>query len=192
MQVLRTLFLTVFLMTSFFANAAIMERDYVHADFEKAEASSDQLSFMIKSTKAGIWTSEVFGYVKSFHFKGDFENGIWKSGEITFKIRDLDTDNNSRNEKMHILCLDYEKSKIVTIKVSTPISVGSNMKVPAIMIIRKKEKHISMLLNMKKIGDKYEITGNSITSFKALEIPDPSIFIAKVDDTIKINFKLKI
>lgn len=181
-----------FLFISFNSFSGVIEKSYKHSDFETASKSQNFVKFSIESTKAGMWTSVVDGYVKNFDFAYEKKTNKWVSGQISFKITQLDTDSDGRDEKMHEFCLDSKKADFLVVKVNTPMQVTKNMKVPATILIRGKEKDIGMMVSITSIDGGHIIEGSSEVSFSALQIPDPSIFIAKVADKIKISFKLKI
>ncbi len=186
------------LLTLFFnANltAKIIEKESLFTSFKEAQESTTSfLSFQIKSTKIGIFSSNVDGFVKKFKFKSDFDNKTnqAKDTEITFNVEDLDTDSSGRNEKMHEHCLAKSVNPTITVKLmQLAVSTGEALPVDAVMNIRGKDKTVKLQVTINRKENHFLVEGSGETKFSELEIPDPSIAIAKVDDTIKLKFKFE-
>ena len=107
-------------------------------------------------------------------------------------MNDLDTDVDSRNEKMWNYCLDSKNNSRIRITVLDNIALnGETQTHSATLFIRGKEKPISLKIKAEQIstGDLI-IDLNGDLSLKALEIPDPSIVVASVKDEIKLESHL--
>lgn len=162
-------------------------------NFEKAELADSFLNFRIKSTKVGLFSSTVAGFVKSFKAQADFtpNKKSLKGITLTFNPKDMDTGNQDRDEKLHNFCFEAEKYPIVSIHIPSKINLGETLrKVPALMTVRGKTKNIFLDLRIVKSNGKVTAFGSSRLSLSALEIPDPSITVASVDDKIHVDFNI--
>jgi polyisoprenoid-binding protein YceI len=164
--------------------------------FKDAKKADSRLEFVIESTKVGIFSSDVDGYVKEFSYEADYDkkNGIIRNMKISFHANKMDTDSEGRNEKLHKLCMSYDKFKIVTVQVPGPVFVKSarKAKMQGTVEIRGKKKKFTIELSVTEKSGKLHVEGTSVWGFKAMEIPDPSIAVAKVSEAIKVHIQLKI
>jgi polyisoprenoid-binding protein YceI len=164
-----------------------------YQSFDEAKNSkSDSVGFEIKSTKLGMVTTRAEGLAKKAKLTADLETEAAKVSNIILEIEanQLDTDISSRNEKMHDLCFEVKKYPKIIVKVASTINLSiSEQKIPAILTIRGNDYPIEIFIKSNKQDNQYVIEGNSELSFKNLNIPDPSIFIAKVLDPIQVKFK---
>ena len=87
-----------------------------YSDFDNAEDAENSLMFSIESVKAGLFSSTHVGYVKSFKYSADVSEKVIKDMSISFSVKEMDTDNSIRDEKLHNECMkvaDYPKLKIL-------------------------------------------------------------------------------
>ena len=190
---MKTFVFTIFLL--FFSNLAIagFPTTFDFADFNAAEKADSFLKFEGISKKAGMFSSTFTGFVKNFSVDASTNNSEFTAVKVNFKTESLDTDIDARNEKMWDKCLDYKNHKEITIQVVEPIKRKlANQKVNAKILIRGVERPISIIVSTSEDDNMYQVTGETFISVKETEIPDPSIFVAKLNDTIKIFFNLKI
>ncbi len=166
------------------------------SNYDQASNSDTQLKFTVVSTKVGLFSSEVDGYVKSFTYKAEFDdqNLIVRDMEISFDPKMMDTDGESRDEKLHALCMEADKYPTLEIAIKGPAflkDVKEN-EYPAVVKIRGKEKSASVKMKASYDEDTKQIVvvGSSIWSLKEMEIPDPSIAVATLSDEIVIHFQL--
>tara|TARA_R110002072_G_scaffold534_6_gene3945 strand:+ start:122945 stop:123484 length:540 start_codon:yes stop_codon:yes gene_type:complete len=170
------------------------EKAITYSNFEEAKAAPTQLKFIVESTKAGIFSSDVDGYVKSFSYSYNFDkkNMIMRNMEIKFKAQSMDTDGESRDEKLHNLCMSYKEYPEVIVKVQGPLFLkdAKSRTYSGVAIVRGKEKNFKITISQKLENGQLKVTGNTSWSLKEMEIPDPSIAIAKLSDEIRIQFQI--
>ncbi len=164
--------------------------------YKLALASEQYLKFIGSSTKLGFITTSFDGYAKEYQTEYNIAKtgnmSIVKGLQINISANSLDTDNSSRDEKLHQHCLNVATFK--NIKASTQEDIS---------LVEIKDKEINLLLTIKDItvvipaiysikieNNSYIISFTTAISIKNSKIPDPSIAIAKVHDTIKIEGKI--
>lgn len=172
---------------------SLMAKEYLlkreNSDFNACTKNDEYLRFKIESTKMGLISTKSSGYVKNYKVKAEYENEVFKNIKITFKSKDLDTDYVARDEKLHELCLDSDKYKKMNVKIPGPVQLG-NKEYSGTINVRGKDHKIIVTLNVEKKNEKFYIKGDSTMNFKKLEIPDPSIPIAKLSEEIWVDFVL--
>jgi len=156
-------------------------------NYEEAKANKSFFQFAGKSTKFGLVTTTFEGYVKKFALQFDEENNNLKNIELNFLVKNLDTDNDSRNEKMWDLCLEEKKHPKIKILVPQINLKEKIQQIPGTMIL--KDKNIQIVLYVKKMSEKVFL-GETKFKLSELGIADPSIFVAKVSDEFKIFFQV--
>ncbi|MES2768820.1 MAG: YceI family protein [Bdellovibrionota bacterium] len=159
--------------------------NFSSSNYEDAKKADSYIKFDMASTKVGIFTSHFTGYVKKFSISGNKKNNFISDAIVEFDVKELDTDIDSRNEKMWDQCLDASHNPKIQIKLSQKIEIGGPRKDIAGVINVRGEDHpltLSVEVNSDMIAD---IKGQ--VSIKDLKIPDPSIAIASVRDTIDIS-----
>ena len=160
-----------------------------------AEESSEYLHFIVESTKVGIFSSDVDGYVKDYSYsaKYDDKNEIIREMKIIFQVKSMDTDNESRDEKLHNLCMSHKKFPQVVLSVPGPLFLkgAKPYKYEGVALIRGKKKPFTIeLVVEKQQNGKTIISGESAWSLKDMEISDPSIAVATLSDEIRIKIKI--
>lgn len=162
---------------------------------------SEGLSFIVVSTKIGLFSSQVLGLVKTYETKANFKKDKLEDMSIVFPIKSMDTDNESRDKKLHELCLGSPDFNVIEVKVKGPLTIsatesGEEQEIDATILIRGKEKNIKLKMKLYKTTLNNESwlrsEGGVVLSVKELEIPDPSIAIAKLSDQIEVKFKVNI
>ncbi|MBT3984034.1 MAG: YceI family protein [Bacteriovoracaceae bacterium] len=187
------LLLTCSLLLSWQLPAQSLSKSFSHKDFESAEKSSDYIKFEGKSTKFGLVTTSFGGIVKDFSVSAEKRGQAIGNIIVKFPIEKMDTDSESRDEKMHGLCFDSKKYKELKIEFKRPIFAGDKEKtVDAEMTIRGKKKKIKIKISAVIEAGKLVAKGGTTLDFEYLEIPDPSIAIASVDKNFNINFNVAI
>ena len=154
-------------------------------DYEKASTNeSNYLKFVVESTKVGLFSSR-----HSVQF--DRTNMILRDMTITFKVEDMDTDHESRDEKLHTKCMGMSKYPKLTVTIKGPAFLKDKRErdYPAIVNIRGKDHEVMVKMKVEVNEKDIIVSGSSVWSLKALEIPDPSIAVAKLSDDIRIFFK---
>ena len=160
--------------------------------FEAAKNSSDYIRFEVFSTKVGIFTSRIPGYVLSAQASAQVSDNAVSQMEIKMKSSSLNTDSDSRDEKLHELCLSVKDFPDIKVLIEQNIVIGEEVNVPAKIFIRSKTKNIQVKLKTMREGNTLFATGEATLGLKELEIPDPSIAIAKLENKINIIFKLQV
>lgn len=163
---------------------------------EEAKKGESQLIFIVESTKAGLFSSDVDGYVKEFSYSANYDekNQILTDMKIIIKAESMDTDNESRDEKLHNLCLSVKDYPSIVVNVAGPLFLkdARPRKYQGVALIRGKEKIFEIEMNQRFENQRITISGEATWGLKAMEIPDPSIMIAKLSDEIRIKFKINI
>lgn len=187
------LLLSLLVSYSISINAKEVRGHFMSKDYDSGIQNANKLVFEGESTKMGLITTKWDGIVKDFSVVLEEEGNAVKAINLSFPISSMDTDNKSRNEKMQKMCLEEDKYKDINVRIPGPVTVdGVSREYQGTILVRGKEKPVKVNLSANKIGEKIIASGNAKMSFKDLEIPDPSIMIAKVADTITIIFAVEI
>jgi hypothetical protein len=166
--------------------------------YAKAEQHEEKITFSLKSTKLGFITTDVKGVVRQFSVKG-----LWniKKDEIfqvktSFQVKDMDTDNEGRNDKMWNKCLSWETFPQIDLMIAGPIllSQEEELTTSGVIFLLGKEYPFKTTVQVTKVDGsqptQWLIEGKSQLSLKDLHIPDPSIFIARVHDDVLVEWKI--
>ena len=159
--------------------------NYSFTSYEDAKKADSYIRFDMASTKVGLFTSHFTGYVKKFSISGNKKDNSITDGVVEFEVKELDTDIDGRNEKMWDQCLDMAHNPKIQIKLSEKIEIGAGRKDIAGIINLRGEDH-PVTLSVEVSSDMTTDIKGQI-SIKALKIPDPSIAIASVKDTIDLG-----
>jgi hypothetical protein len=176
----------------FSGQAKIVQKTFTFRDYEHAKSSNQFIKFYMESTKAGLVTTSFEGLVKKFTLRYDKQETELNSGLISFDVLQIDTDSDGRNEKMHNKCFSKDQYPQIKVQLGERIEIGKEKKIPATIQIRGKQKAIWVTIKAAREGDKIRVSGTSTLGLKNLEIPDPSIWIAKVRDQIDLSFNVLI
>ncbi len=161
-------------------------------NYNAAMKSECFIKFDMESTKAGFITTGFTGVVKKFSTEFNWNGQEFANTLIKIDVKEMDTDNGSRNDKMYEQSFSVDKFSQIVVQIGGPLKPGTHNNVPGRLTVRGKIKEISMNLEISVSEEKdYVIKGSSQMSLKALEIPDPSIFIASVRDRVDLNFQIK-
>ena len=160
--------------------------------FAEAKMNRDFVRFDMASTKIGLFTSHFSGFVRNFKLEYQVGDHEVHDIKIQFLASDMDTDNGSRNAKMRAKCLNEKDFPQMEVQISQLLKVvEGEQKVAGVLLVRGQKKPIEMSISMHKESDSaWDIEGTSDLSLKDLEIPDPSISIASVDDHVRIHFRM--
>jgi len=176
-----------------FALGKVISQSYAFKDYDEAYESPIFLKFDMESTKLGLITTDFTGFVKNFSVTGDVQKNIAKKITLSFLIKNMDTDSDGRNEKMWEYCLDFKNHPEIILNSKNPITLNEGQQtVPLWINLRGKKFPIDMDIKLKKEANQILATGNAKAFISKLEIPDPSIAIAEVNDLIKISFHFPI
>lgn len=175
-------------------NATEIQGQKVYPNFDKAKESGD-LTWIVESTKVGIFSSDVDGYVLNYQYSANYDekNNILRNMVLRFPIKHMNSDNDTRDEKLHNLCLNEAKFKEIVVKIPGPLFLNqkSAKDYSGSVLIRGKEKPFTISLSPKIEKDLFQISGETTWSLKEMEIPDPSIAVATLSDEIRIKINIK-
>lgn len=173
-------------------SAHAFEAKYDFSEYGDAEKANSFLSFHLDTKKLGLFKSSVTGFVKKFEANGDWKNGQLKNATVSFAAKDVSTDLYARDDKMWNYCFDFKKFEKISLSIKeAQLKDGETVKVMAQMQIRGKMKEVPLEMTMKMNNGKEVVTGSGELSIKGLEIPDPSIGVASVEDLIHVNFRIE-
>jgi polyisoprenoid-binding protein YceI len=186
--------LIVFFSFIFNSQAVEIKKLYSFSNFELAQKDSNQLKFTIESTKVGLFSSDVDGYALKFSARAQINNEVLSNMEIKIPSASLNTDSDSRDEKLHDHCLSIKRYPDIKIQLkgTYDLSKGGAKTLPGTVFIRGNERVVNVELESSSNGDFIMVQAKSVWMFSKMNIPDPSIAIAKVSDEIKINVKLQL
>lgn len=187
----NTLILSILLFT-FFLHAGEWQSTIKRDSFAAAKNNSEYIRFEVFSTKVGIFTTRVPGYVLAGEASAELDRDQVSAMKLRIKAASLDTDGEDRDEKLHHFCLEATKYPEIIVNIDGPLALGKDALMPAAMEIRGKKKTIKVQLQVEKVGEELLASGEAKLSVSGLEIPDPSIAVAKLEDKINIFFKLKL
>lgn len=188
MKIFSLLFFTLF-----FHHIALA-KSFHFDDYEAASKSKEFLKFESESTKMGFITTSFDGFAKDFEINYKIDKGFITEIFLVIKSQSLDTDNSSRDEKMHEQIIGSKKhpSIIFASGAKIPLKEGETT-LKGRLTIQKVSKEKEIKLNIKKNEDgTYLISGESFFSLKEYKLPDPSIAIASVRDQFDVKFALHI
>ncbi len=165
---------------------------FQYSSYEAAMKASSRIVFNMESTKAALITTSFSGVSKSFSLDYLREKSVLKNVTIFVDTNLLDTDNSSRDEKMRELCFESEKFPQLIVKLKNDYIIGSSGDTAAQIKIR--DKWYPITLNLETVSKEgiVQVKGKTSLSLKGLNIPDPSIWIASVRDTVELDFLLEL
>lgn len=167
------------------------ELNYLYKDFNEAKQSDRFIKFEGASTKLGFITTGFDGYIKTFNIHYELANDQLSELVVDIATKSLDTNVESRDEKMASKILEIEKYPGIKALIADKVLLSEGEKTIN-MIFIVKDKRVSKLVKFKveKKSESYLITGNTSLSIKELGLPDPSIVIAKVNDNLNLYFSI--
>ena len=189
--------LTIFLLGTFaFVNQSLAKEIRGKVSFSNFEEASKaaHLTWIVESTKVGLFSSDVYGYVLNYSYKAelDEDNKILRNMTLSFPINAMNSDSESRDGKLHTLCMGMPQYKEIVVTIPGPIFLKDHKKrsYTGTVNIRGKNKEFRINFQPKLDEKGFSLVGESEWSLKAIEIPDPSIAVAKLSDEIRLNISL--
>lgn len=185
-----------FIIFAFLVSFSLFAETIKYEGFDKAKSGTQRLKFIVESTKVGLFSSDVDGYVKSFSYnvEVDPKRGILRNMSIEFPVAQMDTDHEDRDYKLHHKCMGVESNPEIKIKVEG--SLFAKSKRPQVLqgqvFIRGKWKPFSIEFKTEINKDNILVSGKSSWSLKEMEIPDPSIAVATLSDEIRIEVQFEL
>ena len=172
-------------------SAHATELVYHYKNYDEAMQSNKFVKFEGASTKFGIITTGFDGYVKDFKVNYLLANQELSGVTVDIETKTLDTNLNSRNEKMLNTILEFEKFPTIKAIIVDKLQLTEGEHtVNMFFIVKDKKVTKSVKVKIEKHGKEFLITGNTSVGIKELELPDPSIIIAKVNDNIVLKFSI--
>lgn len=176
------------------------EEAWKHFDKKLIEGGGG-LRFEVETTQLGFLTSKVSGFATEYEAQALFDDQSLKVSQMKVMVKSdgMDTRNRMRDKKLHGLCLSSNDYPEMIFTIDSPIAIADDDKsgfkeVKGKALIRSKTFPIVIKLKASKANRNGEslvlVEGMAYLSLKSLEIPDPSISVAKLSDTIKVEFKI--
>lgn len=167
------------------------ELSYQFKSYKEASTADTYIKFNGESTKLGFITTGFDGYAKTIRGTYQLSDDNVKSVELVVETGSLDTDLGARNSKMVNEILSMDKFPNIYVRVAGPVhlTVGEQT---VVMIFKVKEKEVSkeVKINLSKKETRWIIQGSLSLGIKELNLPDPSIAIAKVRDSFDLRFSI--
>jgi polyisoprenoid-binding protein YceI len=174
--------------------AGSVKKNFSYSSFEEAKKANTSLKFIVESTKAGMFSSDIDGYIKSFSYEVNYDenNQILRNMKISLDTKSMDTDHEGRDEKLHKKVMEAQKFPELIVEVKGPLFLKAQREetYKGIAYIRGKKKEFEVTMKGTATKKGFIVEGNSSWSLKGMEIPDPSIFIAKLSDEIRLRVKI--
>ncbi|MDH4468492.1 MAG: YceI family protein [Bacteriovoracaceae bacterium] len=171
----------------------VKETKFNYASFDESKNPKNFLKFTGTSTKLKMFTTEFDGYAKVFSLTYEQNGNTIKNISLSIAASSLDTDKDSRNEKMWKKCLDTEKFPTISAATKDSIDLVDNKtgEMDIELSIKDKKLNRKLKYEIKKINDdaSYEITFSTNFSFIEAGIEDPSIVVAKLGEIFEIQGK---
>jgi len=193
---MRTLnIIVIFFALSLSLQAKILKGEVSFTSFGEAEKVA-HLTWIVESTKVGLFSSDVYGYVLNYRYSTEYdeENKILRNMEISFPIKAMNSDNESRDEKLHTICMGLPTHENIVVKIAGPLFLKDKRAraYTGVVTIRGKEKPFTISMTANETSKFIGLKGEAKWSLKKMEIPDPSIAVAKLSDEIRINLSLEV
>lgn len=154
------------------------------------DRKGDYLRFGLESTKAGLITTDVEGHVSEFVLSYELDDFQVRDINLSFLARHMQTGSRGRDDKMWSYCLDAEHHPRIEVQIPGPLGPTPKGPVKARMNVRGKWHPIVVELSTTRSSSRTLVRGRAKVSLSELGIPDPSIWVAKVDDQVEIDFRI--
>jgi polyisoprenoid-binding protein YceI len=161
-----------------------------HLHDDGGARDGDFLRFVLTSVKAGLFSSTVEVRVRDFDVSFALAGDTARDVRVAFDVRDMTTGDGGRDDKMWSFCLDAAHHPRIEVEIPGPVEIGHAREIPARMRIRGRWHPIRLSLSSRRAGDRTIVEGHARVSFSELGIPDPSIWIAHVEDRVDIAFRV--
>ncbi len=144
--------LTLAILTYFFSVNILGETHqqfFQHPDYNTAENQPEFLRFIGVSTKMGFVSTEFTGHSKIAHgyYTLDEQKTTLKNLLIKIPTTSLDTDNKSRDEKLHTLCINAKEHPEITAEIQSPIPLVQGLEESQKFL--RDHPEVSKILNSK-------------------------------------------
>lgn len=147
----------------------------------------------MKSRILGVIPLSFYGLVKKFQVIGKMDSDHFEMLSIIFPIKSMDTNIDSRNQKMHSYLMSEKTSTSITVTLNGPIPFdGKEYMHKGFIHIKGQATPISVKLTLEKKDDILVLKGVSLLSLVRLRVPEPSAMFASVDSAVNISLYLQI
>jgi polyisoprenoid-binding protein YceI len=179
----------IFLGIIFLSSVNAEQLNFKNDNFNSAIESENFIKFIGSSTKGWIVTTDFTGVAKEFRIDYKKEKSELKEVSIEIAAASLDTDNESRNEKMQTLCLKSKEYPTIKAKLIGTVALieVTEATIPVELAILSETKLRSLSYSIVKRDAEYIVKFSTDFSFKDFGIEDPSIFVAKVKEVFKVQ-----
>lgn len=180
-------------LTTLVASSAFAQAREAHRFHDEGTpSSSDSLRFSLVSTKAGFIRTNVDGHVRDFQLTYERDGAVVRDARIVFPVRAMSTGNGGRDEKMWGFCLDAEHHPNVEVEIRGPVPTTVQGEVLGRIKIRGQWHPIPITLSARPTRGGTVLEGSAVVSLSRLGIPDPSIWVAHVEDAVRIQLRVAI
>jgi polyisoprenoid-binding protein YceI len=184
---MKKIIFSLFLLSFNLFATPLVQKTFHTNQFSEAKKAKNYLKFKNSSKQFGFINHEYEGYALDFKIQFQINKDQFTDLKVEIPVNSLDTDNSDRNKKMRDFCFESNNYPYLTITSNSPIKFSDQEQIIEAKInVRGTEKPIQISLK----AEAKEMIGNAKLSFKALEIPDPSIAIASIQDDIFVDFKI--
>ena len=189
-----TLFLALALLVAYYVPTAFglpIEAKYQAGSYEEAKSASSYIRFHMKSIAFGRIRTRFNGFVKDFSLSGSAKGKTVEKIALRFPVKALDSNNALRDKRMRDFSLAANRHPVIEVSVTEPVPVnGKVVQVPGQIRVRGKSHPITLTVAVMRIPGGYLIMGESALSMAALDIPKPSLVVARVEDRVRITFEV--
>lgn len=184
-----------FILIIFFAQIAsatkIKTYTITSKDYSMASQANQFLKFESESTKLGMITTSFDGYSLKFKVKVKMDGRQILSIDVEFDAKSLDTDSDSRNEKMWEQILEANKYPSISFRSSQAVDLKTKKgKLKGKLKIRDQNRKVVLDYNVEEFPESFKISGLVPIKLTEFKIPDPSIAIASVRDRFDLKFSI--
>jgi methyltransferase len=185
-------FLLIFFSLGQLSELKAEELKWDHAEYKQAKGSDQFVKFESTSTKLGFITTSFDGYAKKVSVHYERKNELVTNLKVEIPVDQLDTDLSARNEKMLKEILAHNTHPTITVQSMSPITLKEGQQeVELVYVIKGQSTTKKTTITMTKQDQIYLIKGHTSVGLKELNLPDPSIAIAKVRDLFDLSFAIK-
>jgi len=170
---------------------AAAELSHQFKDYKEAKKSENFIKFEGQSTKLGIITTKFDGYAKEFKVHYDLNNNQLNELDVNVLVKGLDTNVSSRDDKMLNDILSISNSPEIHARIQERVILSEGWQtINMIFSIKGKQVTKSVKFNVEKKANGFFVTGSTVLGLQELGLPDPSIVIAKVNDSFDLSFAI--
>lgn len=164
------------------------------------DPEGSEVTFLMQTTWHGVHgkTTAITGTIESAG-GAVFEDAVAK---VVVDATTLDTGNQRRDKTMHNeYMMTTQWPQVIFRSTAAPVRIDNVPDAPAGSIsfelagdltIRSETRGVLLSLTARPEGEGWVVTGEHTVSLKDYGIPDPSIFLNKVQDAVKVSFSVRV